>query len=354
MSNNNNGSIVVASSMSELDVLAKRISSSTLIPVAYRGKPDDCFVAMLLGNELGIAPLQAINNIDVVEGRPSPRAKLRQALAERHPDCEYFRLVSSSDTEATFETKKRSHPAPVRLTFTIEQATKAGLTRKATYQQHPAAMLVARCSARLADWVYPSSTLGLPPEDYTEEIASSIEAAAPTVEAKAIDITPKEEKKPTRADEVRAELAAKKAEAVQDADFKSDAPAAAQVASTPAATAAEPVEKPKRRDLLSDPKPSPAAAAPSTAAAAPAATAPAAPAAAPGVDYWEKAQALAKLRGLSSANLKSKLKELGAAGTKSVNAEIYAKLEAMFPAAGTQAAEQKTEQPSEVKDGDLF
>src|ERR1700675_2806847 len=57
--------------LTEAVALAKLIASSELAPKDYKGKPGNCLIAMQLGAELGVAPMQAIQNIAVINGRPS-------------------------------------------------------------------------------------------------------------------------------------------------------------------------------------------------------------------------------------------------------------------------------------------
>ena len=58
--------------------IAKRVShtlaQSNLVPDAYRGRPNDVFVAINMGSELGMEPFQAIQSIAVIEGKPCPCA----------------------------------------------------------------------------------------------------------------------------------------------------------------------------------------------------------------------------------------------------------------------------------------
>ena len=51
--------------------LATIIAGSDLAPKDFRGKPDNVLVAIQMGSELGLAPMQAVQNIAVINGRPS-------------------------------------------------------------------------------------------------------------------------------------------------------------------------------------------------------------------------------------------------------------------------------------------
>lgn len=181
--------------LTEATEMSKMLAQSSLIPTSLKGKPSDVMVILMHGRELGLSPMQSLAEVYVVEGKPSSSAKLKVGLCLQHPDvCEYFRLVESSDKRAIYETKRRGSPEPTRLTWTIEQAAKAGLLSKANWKNYPEAMLRARCQSALADAVYPELVKGLAIQDELE-----------TPEEK--DITPKASATESVKDKVAARLA---------------------------------------------------------------------------------------------------------------------------------------------------
>jgi hypothetical protein len=121
----------------------------------------DAFVRISTGVGLGLSAVQSLRGIYVIHGRAGISADLMMALSVSHPDCEYFRPVETTTTKATFETKRRSHPTPVSLSFTIDDAKTAELTKSEMYRKFPAQMLRARCIAGLARLVYPERMHGL-------------------------------------------------------------------------------------------------------------------------------------------------------------------------------------------------
>ena len=167
--------------------IAVRLAKSTLLPSALRGKPADLAVIMITGHELGLSPMQALRGLHVVEGRPVLSADLIVGLVKKHPACKYFRLVESTDERATYETLREGEPEPTRITWTIQQAVKAGLTGRSNWKAHPAAMLRARASAALARAVYPDVAMGIyDPDEALDFIdASRVSVVKPRVEAKA-------------------------------------------------------------------------------------------------------------------------------------------------------------------------
>jgi hypothetical protein len=171
---------------------AEQLARSSLIPRALHGKPGDVLVVLLTGREFGLGPMQALRSIHVMDGKPVMAADLMVGLCvARREVCEHFTLAESTGKRATYKTK-RVGGAEVSLTWTIEQATAAGLTARDNWRKYPDAMLRARCSAALARAVYPDLLAGTYDPDELDAQAASESAAtgrrAPrVVESQAMD-----------------------------------------------------------------------------------------------------------------------------------------------------------------------
>ncbi|NBD11859.1 hypothetical protein [Corallococcus silvisoli] len=152
---------------------AEQLARSSLIPRALHGKPGDVLVVLLTGREFGLGPMQALRSIHVMDGKPVMAADLMVGLCiARREVCEYFTLAESTPKRATYKTR-RVGGAEVSLSWTMEQATAAGLGGRDNWRKYPDAMLRARCSAALARAVYPDLLAGTYDPD-------ELEAAAPT------------------------------------------------------------------------------------------------------------------------------------------------------------------------------
>ena len=57
--------------MTEAMEFSKFLASSTHIPKDFQGNPNNILVAIQWGYEIGLAPMQALQNIAVINGRPS-------------------------------------------------------------------------------------------------------------------------------------------------------------------------------------------------------------------------------------------------------------------------------------------
>lgn len=106
---------------------ADRLAKSSLIPTEFRGKPENVLVAMQHGAELGLPPMQSLNCICVINGKPAIYGPSALAVVKAHRDFEYINESFNEATwTATCEVKRKGEP-PVIRTFSKEDAVRAGL-----------------------------------------------------------------------------------------------------------------------------------------------------------------------------------------------------------------------------------
>lgn len=129
--------------------------------------PEACLALIYAGRELGIGAVASLRGLNIIRGRVSMTAMLMVGLCLARA-AEYFELVESSPTAATWETKRRGRERAHRLTFTLEQAKsmmlypgKRGERNEPTmWEKDPENMLVQRAASRLARRVYPDVLMG--------------------------------------------------------------------------------------------------------------------------------------------------------------------------------------------------
>jgi len=108
---------------------ADYVAKSDLVPKDYRGKPANILVAMQLGNEIGLPPLQSVQSIAVINGRPGLFGDGFLAVIMSHPDYEYHdeKIEGTGDARcAVFTIKRKGHPLYTSR-FSVADAKKAGL-----------------------------------------------------------------------------------------------------------------------------------------------------------------------------------------------------------------------------------
>lgn len=137
------------------------LADSDLVPKDFRGKPANCLIAMQWGAELGLKPLQAIQNLAVINGRPALWGDAVIAIVRGSPICEY--VIETDDGEtATCRVKRRGEAEQVR-TFSMADARAAGLAGKpGPWTQYPKRMRQMRARAFALRDVFPDVLRGMP------------------------------------------------------------------------------------------------------------------------------------------------------------------------------------------------
>lgn len=157
--------------------LAKNLALSNIIPDALRGKPADVLVIVLYGQELGLAPMQAMQVIDVVKGRPTLRAHLWVALARKAGHR--VSVTEETDTSCTVRVVRCDDPTPQTVTYTLDTAKTAGLLlSNDNYRKNPADMLYARAASKCIRRACPEVALGFGDE---YELAAASEPDRPSL-----------------------------------------------------------------------------------------------------------------------------------------------------------------------------
>lgn len=185
------GKGLVPANLAEAMELSKILADSDLAPPQYRGKPGNILVAMQYGYEIGLAPMQALQSIAVINGRPSIYGEgywgviLKSSVYEKH--AENFSGEGDAFT-ATVSIWRRGNPEPHVGTFSIGDAKRSGLLAKDTYQKHPKDMLLWRARHRAGQAGFSDILRGLIPneisEDYDVTETTVKDAPAQTVAAR--------------------------------------------------------------------------------------------------------------------------------------------------------------------------
>lgn len=160
------------------------LADSDMVPKDFKGKPGNCLVAIQWGMEIGLKPLQAMQNIAVINGRPSLWGDAVIALARNSPMCEYI-VETCTDTVATCKVKRKGEAEQVR-TFSLDDAAKAGLKGKqGPWAQYPKRMMQMRARAFAIRDVFPDVLKGLPVAeevmDSPRDMGAAQEVAQPAV-----------------------------------------------------------------------------------------------------------------------------------------------------------------------------
>lgn len=162
---------------------ARELAKSNLLPAAYTGKPQNVLIAMEYGASLNLPPMQALQGIHVINGKPTASADLMAALVRR---AGHKLRIEGDDTQCVATIVRADDPDhPMSVTWTLDKAQRAGLVeRNPTWQAYPGAMLRARAISDVARMAANDALHGI---IYTPE---ELESVATQVEVEAVSPSP--------------------------------------------------------------------------------------------------------------------------------------------------------------------
>lgn len=192
---------LIPRNVEEARQFAELLAQSDLVPKEYQGKPGNILVAVQMGLEVGLKPMQALQSIAVINGRPCIWGDAVLALVRSHPDCEWVDEVFDENTMTAKCTIKRKGNPPQTRTFSLSDAEAAGLVRKGgPWQSYTKRMLQMRARSWACRDVFPDALKGLrvveeeihsepvvvekPKEVAVQEGASTVERLEAKLEAK--------------------------------------------------------------------------------------------------------------------------------------------------------------------------
>lgn len=148
-----------AADMHAAHQLAKALCATSFAPVHFKGKPDEGAAAIMYGDNIGMDPLAALQNIFMISGRPGLYARTMVALvlSKGH---EVWTEVDTPDRVVVCGRRKGTDKVE-RSEWTIARAQRAGYLNNAKYKTDPQAMLYARASGDVARKVAPDALLGM-------------------------------------------------------------------------------------------------------------------------------------------------------------------------------------------------
>lgn len=162
--------------------LSQALAMAGLMPKDLRGKPSDVLAILLYGQEVGLAPMQAIQGIYVVNGRPTLSAQTWLALLRRagHKAFVPCKTCDAPGEEHMPGKAHADHPyepdhddrhcrvtivrgdtgASHTESFSLDDARTAGLANKDIWKQHPRRMTLARATSNCARFIVPEVAMG--------------------------------------------------------------------------------------------------------------------------------------------------------------------------------------------------
>lgn len=190
------GLVVQPRDMNELWQFCKTISESSFVPKDFRNRPGDVLAAVQMGAELGLAPLAALQNIAVINGRPSIWGDALLAIILAHPECHVLEETYDAATKTARCRVVRKRPngmtREVCEEFSWADAEAAKLTGKDTYKQYGKRMLKMRARGFALRDAFADVLKGLLTREEAQDIPQPIATLSVVTSApsSAIDATP--------------------------------------------------------------------------------------------------------------------------------------------------------------------
>ena len=168
-------------------LLADRIAKTAMVPTALRGQPDQVLAVVMYGAELGIGPMQALQQINFIEGKPSMAPELMRALIR---EAGHKLNITQSNTECVIEGERGDTGEIGTASFSVQDAVDASLCKlvdgkvqarssngkRLPWESYTKDMLLARATSRIARMMFSDVIAGM---SYTPEEVMSFTSPEP-------------------------------------------------------------------------------------------------------------------------------------------------------------------------------
>lgn len=130
--------------------ISEMFAKSDLVPDNYKNKPANIFLAVSAGASLGLAPFQAMQNIAVINGKPSIFGDALLAMVRNDKRCLSVKESIVGEAMNRTATCIVSRLAPngetevISSSFCLGDAQKAGLLNRGPWKSYPDRMLQMR------------------------------------------------------------------------------------------------------------------------------------------------------------------------------------------------------------------
>jgi hypothetical protein len=174
---------------------SKMVAASEFAPKDFKGKPESCMLAIQHGSEVGLSPMQSLQSIAVINGRPTIWGDAALALVQSSPVCEYVKEYvegQGDNLTAVCEAKRRGYPAPTVSRFSMADAKRAGLAGKAgPWSSYPERMLALRARGFALRNAFADALRGLITAEEAQDYPQPTVASEPVVVRPKFDDEPR-------------------------------------------------------------------------------------------------------------------------------------------------------------------
>ncbi len=148
----------------DLQGMAGAIAKSGLFGMK---QPDQALALMLVAQAEGMHPATITQDYDIIQGKACRKTHSVMARFQQMGGKVEWHELTDAIADATFS---HASGGKLRMSWTIEQAKKAGLTNKDNWRNYPRAMLRARLIAEAIRTVYPAAIGGMMLSEEAQDI----------------------------------------------------------------------------------------------------------------------------------------------------------------------------------------
>lgn len=164
--------------MDKLMSMANMLSKSTIVPISYQNRPENCFVALDMASRMGMSPMIVMQNLYVIQGKPSFSGSAIAALIN---SCSKFKNVDlhfvgeeGKDSWGAYVTAEKVSTGKLLKggTVTIAIAKKEGWYNKSgsKWQTMPEIMMSYRAYAWFGRVYAPELMMGLQSAEEVKDV----------------------------------------------------------------------------------------------------------------------------------------------------------------------------------------
>lgn len=164
---------------------ATLFASSDLVPACYKGKPENCFIAIEMADRLGINPFAVLQSLVIIQGKPSMEAKLITALVNdsgMFVDPLEYEIVGDDDFAADykvrcFATMARTGKVCIGPWIDYRMVKGEGWLDKAgsKWKTIPALMFMYRAASFFAKVYCSNITMGMSTREEMEDVREPVQ-----------------------------------------------------------------------------------------------------------------------------------------------------------------------------------
>jgi hypothetical protein len=158
--------------------MSMMMAKSTIIPLTFQNRAENCFIALDMASRMGISPMLLMQNLFIIQGKPSLSGQFISALLRSSPSWRDVTLhyvgTPNQDTWGAYVSAIRNSTGELvkGATVTLSIAKKEGWFQKSgsKWQTMPEVMLAYRAYTWFGRVYAPELLMGLQSSDELEDI----------------------------------------------------------------------------------------------------------------------------------------------------------------------------------------